>query len=219
MFPTFTQFEKWTVKKSSFDQQTRRLNFNHPGVHLNLQSSERILNFRNLKMSVKDLENIFLSLNTEFVDLKSKIDVIIKKYEDLEYELNQRKCQFKCSNCNKKFENLSDLQDHKKEEGTCQANFKCEECGKAFRSENQLDIHKKKHVKYECEDCDFEYNYEGLLEKHNTAVHGNVKIFCHYFNNDKECPFEDQCVFAHEESPVCKFGAGCERIMCMFQHE
>ena len=170
-------------------------------------------------MSVKDLENIFLSLNTEFVDLKSKIDVIIKKYEDLEYELNQRKCQFKCSICNKKFENLSDLQDHKKEEGTCQAKFKCDECGKAFRSENQLDIHKKKHVKYECEDCDFEYNYEGLLEKHNTAVHGNVKIFCHYFNNDKECPFEDQCVFAHEESPVCKFGGGCERIMCMFQHE
>ena len=85
-------------------------------MHLNLQSSERIPNFRNLKMSVKDLENIFLSLNTEFVDLKSKIDVIIKKYEDLEYELNQRKCQFKCSNCNKKFENLSDLQDHKKKE-------------------------------------------------------------------------------------------------------
>ena len=26
-------------------------------------------------------------------------------------------------------------------------------------------------------------------------------------------------MFAHEESPVCKFGGGCERIMCMFQHE
>ena len=68
-------------------------------------------------------------------------------------------------------------------------------------------------------ECVCEYNYEGLLEKHNRAVHGNIKIFCHYFNNDKDCPFEDQCIFAHEESPACKFGGGCERILCMFQHD
>ena len=29
-------------------------------------------------------ESVFLSLNAEFVDLKSKIDIIIKKYEVLE---------------------------------------------------------------------------------------------------------------------------------------
>ena len=93
-------------------------------------------------MSVKDIESVFLSLNIEFVDLKSKMDIIINKYEDLEFELqNQKKCQFKCSNCSKKFEKLTDLQDHKKEEGSCQAKFKCEEeeCSKTFRSENQLD--------------------------------------------------------------------------------
>ena len=46
-----------------------------------------------------------------------------------------------------------------------------------------------------------------------------MKIFCHFWNNDKECPYDDQCIFAHEDSPECKFGNGCERIMCMFQHE
>ena len=46
-----------------------------------------------------------------------------------------------------------------------------------------------------------------------------MKMFCHYYNNDKECPYDDQCIFAHEESPDCKFGKGCERIKCMFQHE
>ena len=64
-----------------------------------------------------------------------------------------------------------------------------------------------------------EYNYEGLLEKHVEAVHGSMTIFCHYYNNEKECPFEDQCIFAHKDSPKCKFEDGCERMLCMFQHE
>ena len=166
-------------------------------------------------MSVKDIESVFLSLNIEFVDLKSKMDIIINKYED------QKKCQLKCSNCSKKFEKLTDLQDHKKEEGSCQAKFKCEEeeCSKTLRNENQLDIHKKKHIRFECEDCECEYKYEGLLEKHNAAYHGSVKIFCHCFNNDKDCPLDDQCIFSHEESPESKFGGECERILCMFQHD
>ena len=171
-------------------------------------------------MTVKDNENAFNNLSTEFVDLKSKLDGLIKKYDDLENELlKEKKFQFKCSKCKKKFENVSDLQNHKKEESSCQGNFKCEECDKTFKSENQLDIHKKKHVKFEFEDCDCEFNYEGLLEKHNEAVHGNVTIYCHYFNTDEDCPFDDQCIFSHEESPKCKFGRGCERMKCMFQHE
>ena len=27
-----------------------------------------------------------------------------------------------------------------------------------------------------------------------------MKIFCHYYNNDKECPYDDQCIYAHEEN-------------------
>ena len=46
-----------------------------------------------------------------------------------------------------------------------------------------------------------------------------MKICCHYFNNDKDCPFDDECIFAHEDSCLCMFGKGCERMMCMFQHE
>ena len=54
---------------------------------------------------------------------------------------------------------------------------------------------------------------------HIEAVHGSMTIFCHYYNNEKECPFEDQCIFAHEDSPKCKFEDGFERMLCMFQHE
>ena len=46
-----------------------------------------------------------------------------------------------------------------------------------------------------------------------------MTIFCHYYNNDKECPFDEQCIFAHEDSPECKYANGCERMLCMFKHE
>ena len=33
------------------------------------------------------------------------------------------------------------------------------------------------------------------------------------------CLYEDECIFIHEESEICKFGKGCDRILCMFKHE
>ena len=32
-------------------------------------------------------------------------------------------------------------------------------------------------------------------------------------------PYDDQCIFEHDESELCKFGHGYEREMCMFRHE
>ena len=74
-------------------------------------------------------------------------------------------------------------------------------------------------MKYECEECDKVFNFEILLERHTEAAHEVVEIFCHFFNNDKDCPHQDQCIFIHEESEICKFGKGCERKMCMFRHK
>ena len=48
-------------------------------------------------------------------------------------------------------------------------------------------------------------------------------MFCHYFNNDKDCPYdtddEDGCIYLHDDSQPCKFGSGCERQLCMFKHK
>ena len=145
---------------------------------------------------------------------KYKKDVLINKYADIEKQLEkQKKFRFKCRKWNKKYENLAEYQKHKNDESSCQANFKCDQ---TFWSENQLTIHQKKHETFECEECGNDYNFEGLLEKHNEAVHGSMNIFFHYYNNEKECPFDDQCIFAHEDSPECKFAKGCEK---MLQHE
>ena len=51
------------------------------------------------------------------------------------------------------------------------------------------------------------------------AAHEEISLFCHYFNNEKDCPFEEECIFVHEESEICKFGKACERILCMYKHE
>ena len=171
-------------------------------------------------MSDKDLELMFLNLKTVFIDFHSKIDEMIKKYEILEKQIeSKKKGSFKCRFCKNKFESHKDLREHKKAEQSCGDEHKCEKCEKSYKSEKDLTLHQKMHGNFKCEKCDYEFDVPELLEKHVSAVHGKMKIFCHYFNNKKECPFEGSCIFAHDESPDCKFGKNCERIMCMFSHE
>ena len=47
----------------------------------------------------------------------------------------------------------------------------------------------------------------------------NVKC-CHYFNNEKLCPFEEiGCMFRHAESKNCRFKQLCKIKLCQFQHK
>ena len=57
------------------------------------------------------------------------------------------------------------------------------------------------------------------MEKRKQAVHEDVTLYCHYFNNDKDCPYDDVCIFLHEDSEECKFGNMCERTLCMYKHK
>ena len=179
-------------------------------------------------MAVKDLENELTSLKIEFTDLKSKIDTLVTKYSNLEkkYEksLSTKKCaSFKCKQCDEECETLSDLKNHKEAHKSCLPFFQCKECDTKFREESQLNEHVKKHTTYPCEECEKLFDYEVTLVKHNEAVHENIKLFCHYWNNDLDCPYEkddkDQCIFLHEESEKCRFGKTCERNLCMYQHD
>ena len=42
--------------------------------------------------------------------------------------------------------------------------------------------------------------------------------FCHYFNNNKECPYDSRCRFRHEQSRECSKGNYCQRYLCQFRH-
>ena len=49
--------------------------------------------------------------------------------------------------------------------------------------------------------------------------HKNRKApFCHYFNNNKTCPFEGRCKYRHEKSFPCRNKNSCSRHLCQFTH-
>ena len=170
----------------------------------------------------KELETEFLGLKAEFAGVRVKIDDLIDKYSSLEKKYERKikkskKVNFKCHNCSEKYENVSDLKQHKN--SGFQGDFECEECNIKFGKESQLEKHKKMHEKFECDECDKIFKKELTLERHVQAAHEDVTLFCHYFNNKKDWPYEDECIYIHEESDMCKFGQGCDRILCMFKHE
>ena len=139
-------------------------------------------------MSENDIEQVFQNLNSEFSDLKEQINILIAKYDDLEKDIKeQKKDHFKCNKCNERFPSTKELKKHKKRSEVCQASFECDQCDFMYASEKQLCRHKQKHGKFSCKECDCEFNFEGLLEKHMNVVHRSKKTFCHYFNNGKDC--------------------------------
>ena len=101
--------------------------------------------------------------------------------------------------------------------------FKCEDCDSEFPQRFKLELHMMKDHKqdkiYKCKDCEAGFVFKWRLKKHMKA-HTQTKIrSCHYFNNNKECPFSEVgCKFSHQLTTQCKFGQGCRIRLCQFQH-
>ena len=56
------------------------------------------------------------------------------------------------------------------------------------------------------------------MEKHTRDHSVDIK-FCHYFNNDKPCPYDKiGCKFKHEISPECRYNLKCTFKLCQFTH-
>ena len=56
-----------------------------------------------------------------------------------------------------------------------------------------------------------------LYLKRLKIAHEDIKLYCHFFNNDKVCLKGEECVFLHEESDICRYGDICDRINYMFR--
>lgn len=72
---------------------------------------------------------------------------------------------------------------------------------------------------YTCDICSKTFYMEWRLNKHLEMHDTTFKKKCHYFNNEKVCPYSDVgCKFIHEFSEECKLNSKCLRNLCPFQH-
>ena len=99
----------------------------------------------------------------------------------------------------------------------------CDFCEESFDVSWKLEKHMKTHndIKlFKCDQCDATFLLEWRLKKHKESHQYLNPKFCHYFNNYKECPYEEiGCMFKHQKSPACFFQEKCRNNLCQFRHE
>ena len=174
-----------------------------------------------VRKTMKDLDEEIVQLKNVMNDVKRMLDEVYKKYDDLEERVlnSVTDDDHGCSVCDKKFKNKKELQEHTKEHQTNAGPFSCEVCKQVFDEEWKLRAHKKSHSGIKCDLCEEKFRCKDLMEKHVKVVHENVKWFCYFYNNDKECPHGEKCIFLHEDAGFCRYKKLCERNKCMFKHE
>ena len=175
------------------------------------------------KKTLNDLNKELIDLKSEFETLQCNFDDLTNKFEKLEKlyeECSVKKVKkFKCKNCEEEFDDKNCLKQHRINNHNTSGILKCEHCDMEFSEEWKYDAHVKTCKNNSCDQCDKIFKTSKTLNNHVKIAHEEVQIYCHYFNNEKECPFNEECIYIHEKTSQCRYGDACERILCMFQHE
>ena len=150
-------------------------------------------------------------------ELKEELADITTKYDKLSERIKTLETELKCNKCVRTSENSTNVKKHPDQHIPLMYN--CDKCRKEFDEEWKLNSHLKVCKVNKCDQCDKSFKYIEIKKKHVQISHENFKIYCHFFNNEKTCPYDAECVFLHEDSPKCKYGDSCERMYCMFKHE
>ena len=180
------------------------------------------------KMTIRSLSEefeIFKKVMLEEVNsLKQTIKGLKEEVKELK-DNNPRedtKNALKCNKCDSSFESKKNLKEHIHK--IHPTNIKCLSCEKTFQKNCELETHiktsHKEMIKYDCDKCDQKFILKWRLLKH-ESIHSNNSAVkkCHYFNNNKTCPFEENgCMFAHIKADTCKFGKSCLNNLCSYQH-
>ena len=142
------------------------------------------------------------------------------KQIDKSKDSTDKKDVINCRECEGIFSDKRSLNIHIKEQHP--KRFKCTNCDKIFDSRWRLENHMQEHetrMEFKCDQCNKEFYLKWRLDKH-VRGHGETdQKFCHYFNNQKICPFEKiGCKFRHEIAAICNFGQVCKNPLCQHRH-
>ena len=143
---------------------------------------------------LKDLDSRLKSIDEKIKDYDTEIKNLELKISERQAMSHKKKTVLlKCTVCEQMFRTNSELENHLTTHPEATP-FPCAVCGKILYSEWRMTHHLKGHQ----------------VEK---------KRKCHFFNNNKFCPYEKLgCKFAHKPSKKCKFAESCKETLCQFQH-
>ena len=110
---------------------------------------------------------------------------------------------------------MGELRKHKRTHSTEPESFRCDHCERFFDAEWKLKAHSDSHKQYSCETCNKTFKTIDVKMKHEKILHEGLKLFCHYFNNQKTCPFASECVFYMKKLDSVNMEPGVnESIVC-----
>ena len=126
-----------------------------------------------------------------------------------------------CKECGKVFESMTYLRQHITRRHSRPAI--CEHCEEIFDNRWKLEKHLQSHEEasvLSCNTCGKTFYMQWRLNKH-LKMHAETNLKnCHYYNNRKDCPFEEVgCKFAHSFSEKCRLSSNCRRHLCPLQHQ
>ena len=179
-----------------------------------------------VKILSEEVEKLKEQLNKDVTELKQKVNdletiletYIIDKGKKEILSLNE----FDCKKCDKSFDSAKNLKMHIS--NIHPSTIECKSCGKKFAKSSDFEMHMisqhQETKKYKCEQCEKSFILEWRLKKH-TIIHSTQNIkYCHFFNNEEICLYDEiGCMYKHEVSPKCFFQDKCRRKLCQYKHD
>ena len=122
-----------------------------------------------------------------------KCDESFISKNDLKKHMIEKHNSLKCKKCETPVESEKELKKHIKDKHPVEV--KCKVCDESFTKNSDLEVHlknlHKERESHECDQCGKSFVLEWRLKKH-MSIHYSFEIKgCHYFNNDKECLYEN----------------------------
>ena len=173
-----------------------------------------------ISQSNKNHDRDKIKLQELLEDNERKMKEVVKNFNFQKKKVNNQEKPFKCEECGEIIGRKRDLKIH------IRINhpkfITCDFCDEMFKESWQYEKHLESHTKSKdkkCDVCDKRFFLDWRLKQH-MNIHNNPHVKnCHYYNNQKECPYDAiGCKFNHKISQECKRQGDCKIKLCPLQH-